>query len=185
LYLGTSVSISADGNTVIVGGGATGPNPRAWIFTRTNGAWSGQGPALTASGAVSQPVGSFAAQVAISGDGNTAAIDAVQDDGAKGAAWIFTRNHDVWTEQGPKLVGTGAINAAQGAGQGAVALSFDGNTLLLGGGWDNQSIGATWFFQRENGNWAQQGTSWLARVRGDRCYKAWRSRFQRTGTPQL
>src|ERR1039457_5309983 len=62
---GQSVSISADGNTAIVGGfGAEA----SWIFTRSNGGWSQQGGELVGTGE-----SGFAWQgqaVSISGDGN-------------------------------------------------------------------------------------------------------------------
>jgi hypothetical protein len=59
-------------------------------------------------------------------------------------------------QQGPKLVGTGAVGGAQ---QGfSVALSGDGNTALVGGYADNSAVGATWVFTRSGGVWTQQGS---------------------------
>jgi hypothetical protein len=47
-----------------------------------------------------------------------------------GAVWVFTRTAGVWTQQGPKLVGSGAVgHASQGI---SVALSADGNTAMVG-----------------------------------------------------
>ena len=64
--------------------------------------------------------------VALSGDGNTAIVGGPDDNSGAGAAWVFTRSGGVWTQQGTKLVGTGAIGAAM---QGySVSLSADGNT---------------------------------------------------------
>jgi hypothetical protein len=61
-----------------------------------------------------------------------------------GAAWIFTSNGGVWSPQGGKLVGSGATGAA---GQGvSVALSADGKTGIVGGLFDNSSIGAAWVY---------------------------------------
>ena len=46
-YQGTSIALSADGGTAIVGGiGDNGFLGAAWIFTRTGGAWSQQGAKL-------------------------------------------------------------------------------------------------------------------------------------------
>jgi hypothetical protein len=52
-----------------------------------------------------------------------------------------------FSQQGGKLVGTGAVgsNAWQGA---SVALSADGNTAIIGGPEDNQLAGAAWGFSR-------------------------------------
>jgi hypothetical protein len=50
----------------------------------------------------------------------------------------------VWTQQGLKLVGTGAVGTAQ---QGiSVSLSGDSTTAIVGGNKDNSSAGAVWIF---------------------------------------
>ncbi|MDO8992764.1 MAG: IPT/TIG domain-containing protein, partial [Daejeonella sp.] len=93
--------------------------------------------------------------VAISADGNTAIAGAPNDNTQQGAAWIYVRNGNVWTQQGPKLVGTGNVGPAQ---QGrAVAISADGNTVIIGGYFDSGGIGAAWIFNRKNNVWTQQG----------------------------
>ena len=93
--------------------------------------------------------------VAISADGNTAIAGAPNDNTQQGAAWIYVRNGNVWTQQGPKLVGSGNVGPAQ---QGrAVAISADGNTVIIGGYFDNGGTGAAWIFTRNNNVWTQQG----------------------------
>jgi hypothetical protein len=50
----------------------------------------------------------------------------------------------VWTQQGDKLVGNGAVGVAE---QGwSVALSADGSTAVAGGLSDNGGDGAAWVF---------------------------------------
>jgi lipocalin len=155
---GSSVALSADGNTAIVGGPFTGVGA-AWVFTRSGGVWTQQGPKLVGTGAV----GSFVKQgasVALSADGATAMVGGPGDSYNTGAAWVFTRSGGVWTQQGEKLVGTGAVSvAAQGD---SVALSADGNTAIVGGSRDNNLIGATWVFTRSGGVWMQQGEKLVA-----------------------
>ena len=152
---GYSVALSSDGNTAIVGGHFDNNNiGAAWIFTRANGAWTQQGSKLVGTGAVgnAQQGGS----VAISGDGNTVIVGGAFDNINVGAAWVFTRSGGVWTQQGSKLVGTGAIGGAE---QGiSVALSSDGSTALLSGWIDNSNTGAVWVFTRSGGVWTQQGS---------------------------
>src|ERR1700752_2014494 len=59
-----------------------------------------------------------------------------------------------FTQQGPKLSGTGAVGAAQ---QGtAMALSADGNTAIVGGASDDGGKGAAWVYIRSTGVWTQQ-----------------------------
>jgi hypothetical protein len=54
------------------------------------------------------------------------------------------RNGKVWTQEGTKLVGNGAVGHAQ---QGSsIALSADGNTAVMGGPNDNSFVGAAWVF---------------------------------------
>ncbi len=150
---GYSVALSADGNTLLEGGfqdnSGTGA---AWVFTRSGGAWTQQGGKLIGTGASAGA--NQGIRVALSSDGNTAAWGALNDT-SPGAMWVFTRSGSAWTQQGPKLVGTGAVgNAHQGD---SLALSGDGNTALSGGFADSGSIGAVWVFTRSLGVWSQQG----------------------------
>ena len=154
-HQGSAVSLSADGNTALVG--AIGDNSftgGAWIFVRSSGSWQQQGVKLTASDAVG--VAHLGVSVSLSADGNTALIGGYLDnDGVNGAAWIFTRTNNLWTQQGTKLT----VNDAQGfpsIGY-SVALSADGNTALVGGWGDNNGTGAAWVFARNGTSWTQQG----------------------------
>jgi hypothetical protein len=152
---GKSVAISADGNTAIVGGSSdNGGAGAAWIFTRNGSSWSQQGSKLVGTGAVGSASQGYS--VAISADGNTALVGGYGDNSSLGAAWVFTRSGSSWSQQGNKLVGTGAAGAPE---QGwSVALSGDGNTALVGGFADNSLTGAAWVFTRSGGNWTQQGS---------------------------
>ena len=88
--------------------------------------------------------------MSLSGEGNTAIVGGPDDNSVlgsiagEGAAWAFTRSGGVWTQQGPKLVGPGALGPAE---QGwALSLSGDGNTAIVGGVADNGFEGAAWVF---------------------------------------
>ena len=150
---GAGVALSADGNTALVGGNQDNNGVgAAWVFTRSGGVWSQQGNKLVGSGAVG--TAGQGASVALSADGNTAIVGGVLDNGGVGAAWVFTRSNGVWSQQGNKLVGSGAVGAASQGN--SVALSADGNTALVGGPGDS-GIGAVWVFTRSAGVWSQQG----------------------------
>jgi hypothetical protein len=163
---GYSVALSADGNTAIVGGPGDNSNyfyfgigvGAGWVYTRSGGIWTQQGPKL-----VGNDFGWLPGQgtsVALSADGNTALVGGPNDGinpelAGFGATWVYTRRDGVWTQQGPKLVGSGAVGAA---GQGtSVALSADGNTAIVSGPGDNSGAGAVWVFIRRDGVWTQQG----------------------------
>jgi len=161
---GTSVAISADGNTALVGGigdeaGEQVPMAgAAWVFSRTGATWRQQGPKLTGSGEEGE--GQFGISVALSADGNTALIGGINDEREKkqfGAAWVFTRAGASWAQQGPKLVATPGDESEGGRFGRSVALSADGNTALIGAYFDSSQHGAAFVFTRAGASWSQQG----------------------------
>ena len=154
-FQGNSVSISADGNTAIVGGyGDNSGIGAAWIYTRSGDIWTQQGVKLVGTGAIGNAW--QGSSVSISADGNTAIVGGYEDNNWLGAAWVFARAEGIWTQQGNKLVGTGAIGVAlQGW---AVSISADGNTAIVGGYADNSNKGAAWVYNRSAGVWTQQGS---------------------------
>ncbi len=155
IFHGYSVALSSDGNTAIVGGIGDDANAgAAWIYTRSvGGTWTAEAK-LFGTGAIGSASQGFS--VALSADGNTAIVGGIGDNTFAGAAWVFTRSGGVWTQQGNKLVGTGAVgNAQQGV---SVSLSADGNTAMIGGNRDNNFAGAVWVFTRSGNVWSQQGS---------------------------
>ena len=154
---GFSVALSADGTTLAAGGHGDSTSIGAvWVFARTGADWAQQGPKLVGTGAVGPTVLQGAA-VALSADGHTLAVGADADDTRRGATWVFARTGAGWRQQGPKLVGDGAVGRVL-IGQGhAVALSADGTTLAVGGHGDNSNAGATWVFARTGASWREQG----------------------------
>ena len=90
---GSSVALSADGGTALIGGPADNTNAgAAWVFAFNSLTWSQQGSKLTGGGEIGP--GKFGYSVALSGDGLTAAIGGPADDannngGTAGTAWVF------------------------------------------------------------------------------------------------
>jgi hypothetical protein len=166
---GYSVAVSADGNTAVVGGVADNVSVGAsWVYTRSGGIWAQQGKlvATDAVGAAQQ-----GSSVAVSADGNTAVVGGYKDNGSIGAAWVYTRSGTTWTQQGSKLVGTGAVGAAyQGS---SVALSADGNTAVVGGYNDNAAAGAAWVYTLSGGTWMQQGSKLVGSGAVGAAYQGW------------
>ncbi|MBA3808402.1 MAG: hypothetical protein H0X28_08420 [Solirubrobacterales bacterium] len=155
--LGTSVALSADGNTVIVGGSEDAKlHGAAWVFTRTGSTWTQQGPKLTG-GKEEEGEAQFGYSVALSADGNTALIGGYTDKLSNdGAAWVFTRTGSTWTQQGKKLTG-GAEEKPGGRFGHSVSLSADGNTALIGANFDRGMHGGAFVFTRAGTSWTQQG----------------------------
>jgi len=151
---GWSVALSADGNTAIVGGLAdNGVTGAAWIFTRSGSVWTQQGTKLVGRETVGPARQGYS--VTLSADGNTAIVGGPHDNGKAGAAWVFTRSGSIWSQSGPKLIGTGTVgNAEQGS---SVALSADGSIAIVGGTTDDAEAGAACVFTRNGAAWVQQG----------------------------
>jgi hypothetical protein len=158
-YFGTSVAISDDGNSVIVGapGEDTGGSAAgaAYIFTwsETSSSWSEQ-QKIQASD--KQGGDQFGWSVAISGDGNTAIAGGPYEDlgpaiyqADAGAAYIFTwsETSSNWSEQ-QKIQG-GASYYYFGY---SVAISEDGNTIIVGAYGDYSA----YIFTRSGTSWTQQ-----------------------------
>jgi Divergent InlB B-repeat domain len=125
-----------------------------WVFTNSGGVWTQQGAKLVGTGATETLNQGYS--VALSADGNTAMVGGPGGSNS-GAAWVYTRSSGVWTQQGSKLIGTGAVgtNVEQGY---SVALSADGNTAIMGGYQDNSYAGAAWAFTRSGSVWTQRGS---------------------------
>jgi hypothetical protein len=158
---GYSVALSANGNTAIVGGPFDNASwegegmGAAWVYTRSGEVWTQQGGKLIGAGPEGQDFPDFGDSVALSADGSTAISGGPWDGSGVGGGWVFTRSGGQWSQQGIKLVGSGAIvGAAQGY---SVAISGDGNTAVIGGPWDDSKAGAVWVFTNSDGSWMQKG----------------------------
>ena len=137
---GSSVGVSGDGNTAMVGGlcddngSASDSIGSVWVYVRANGAWSQQGPKIFIAGAFG-----LGTSVALSFDGNTAIVAGSDDTGAS-SAWVLVRANGGWSQQG------GEFTRTDGVGKEfrftSVALSGDGNTAIVGETADNDSTGA-------------------------------------------
>jgi len=166
---GDSVSLSADGDTLVVGapGHATAAG-RVYVFVRDgSGNWSEQ---ATFQGVNTGATDRFGATVALSGDGNTLAVGApLEDNGAStlpegsfllnaGAAYVFTRSGGSWSQQGYIKPSSPAEEEAFGT---SVALSENGDILAVGAmGNDGGSsqAGAAYLFTRGGSTWTERDT---------------------------
>jgi hypothetical protein len=144
-YFGTSVSISEDGNTAIVGASGVSSNAGAiYIFTRSGTSWS-QEDRLQ----VSSRNDRFGASVSISGDGNTAVVGA-PGLYQTGMAYIFARSGTSWSEQG-RTSSLSVFGQTVGSG---VSISGDGNTTIVGAGKSNR----VYILVRSGTSWSEQAS---------------------------
>lgn len=168
---GFSLALSADGNTLAVGAqeedsnasvvnGDQGNNTAnragaVYVFGRVNGVWAQQ---AYVKGSATSAGDSFGWSVALSADGSTLAVGAVDDDPAGGfpsggSVYVFTRSGVVWSEQAA-LPATAALGARLGW---SVALSADGDTLAAGA--PNGGAGSyVNLYTRSSSAWSKQAT---------------------------
>ena len=157
-YFGYSVSLSGDGNTAIVGvpysSNEKGTDAgSAYIYTRSSGTWSYQTKLVASDGATGDW---FGWSVAISSDGNTAIVSSRNDDRNRGSAYVYTRNNGTWSEQAKLLASDGANGDYFGV---SVAISGDGNTVIVGTQNDNEKgtdAGSAYIYTRSSGTWSYQ-----------------------------
>ena len=128
---GGAVAMSADGNTIIVGARFNDDNGsnsgHARVYTFTAGAWTQVGGDIDGENA-----GDISGTaVAMSADGNTIIIGAPRNAGNgtdSGHARIYTLTAGAWTQVGDDIDGENAVDFSGGA----VAMSADGNTVIVG-----------------------------------------------------
>ena len=159
---GTSVSLSEDGNTALIGAYVedTSPNSNngaAYVYTLSGTTWTEQkllSPDISSND-------SFGASVSISADGLTAVIGAgsegYSEGSGGGAAYIYTISGSTWTYQAKLTASDNAVGDFFGE---SVAISADGNTALIGANAEdtapNTSNGAAYIFTRSGTTWTQQ-----------------------------
>ena len=148
---GHAVAISGD--TIIIGapGGPTQFGPGvAYVYVRSNGAWTLQQRILAADGSNSDQ---FGYAVAISGD--TVLIGAPSDAPGtpygQGSVYVYTRTGEIWSLQTKLVEPVPVVANYFGA---AVALHDD--TALIGVSASQSYRGAAYVFARDNGVWTQQ-----------------------------
>ncbi len=143
---GQSVALSADATTLLIGGiNATSNVSNAWVFTRSGSTWTQPQPGTTIAGSDAVGTAANGTSVTLSADGNTAMMGSVSDNANRGAAWVFTRSANAYTQKGNKLVATGTVGTALYMGR-TVAISADGTNLLVGADGDASANGAAWSY---------------------------------------
>ncbi len=148
---GSSVSLSSDGKTALIGAlGTNNFTGGAYVFQRSADGWALAATLAASDGAREDAFGSA---VALSSDGNTALIGAPGKNDTQGEAYAFTRSGATWNEQQKLIASGGASGDYFGS---SVALSSDGNTALIGAYGKDGFEGAAYAFARYSGFWNQQ-----------------------------
>ena len=142
---GAFALIGADGDNSFQGA--------AYLFKKSNGIWS-EGQKLTASDGLAGD--EFGYRVALGGHtlligAFTATVNGVA---SQGAAYVFTRSANLWSESQKLTANDGGLFDNFGA-----AVALDGSTLAVGANGAtvgvNPAQGAVYVFTKSNGSWTQ------------------------------
>lgn len=152
--LGSSVALSADGSTAVVGAPsyATAAGDQigeALVYTRTGSAWQPQA-ILGASDATAGDY--FGWSVALSSDGDTAFVGAVGHDGFRGAIFVFHRSGSSWKQSSELTAADGVEGAELGY---SISPTDDGSEVLAGSSGYNSGTGRAYVFADTGGTWSQ------------------------------
>lgn len=154
---GAAVAISGDIALVGAPLADVGDNPgqgAAYLFTRDGGTWKLQARLIAEDGKAHDQ---FGWSVALADD--TALVGAlaadVGGDDSRGAAYVFTRDGDIWSPQAKLTADDGKADNRFGW-----SVDLSGDTALVGAaladGGDNPGQGAAYVFSRRGARWHQQ-----------------------------
>ncbi len=150
----TGWAVAVAGDTALVGVpldtiGANEFQGTVYVYLRSGSSWSQQAKLKASDGAIGDE---FGFSVALSGD--TAVIGAIAGNFGRGAAYVFTRSANVWTQQA-KLV----ASDAGGNDRFGWSVALDGDRAVVGANQDdlvNSNQGSTYVFSRSGNVWSQQ-----------------------------
>lgn len=150
---GDDVSISADGNTVLVGASGYLGIGAAYVFKHDNGSWI---RTRLNTGTELNTNDYFGSAVSISADGNTAIVSSPGDDdhgSNTGAVYVFKFSGGTWNRT--KITAGSDAGADDGFGS-DVSISADGATILVGASSDDDlgsKSGTAFIFKYSGGSW--------------------------------
>ena len=133
-FFGLNVAMSGDGNSIISGAifndGNGSNSGHARVFSWNGSAWVQKGMDLDGEAAND----SFGSSVGMSSDGASIIIAAPGNDGNgvdSGHGRVYSWNGSAWVQKGTDLDGE-AVGDSTGGGNNSVAISADGNTIIIG-----------------------------------------------------
>lgn len=146
LDFGTSVSLSSDGSTALVGANVyKAAAGAAYVFRNEGGQWVEVGKLMAG---VPQVGADFGTSVSLDADGTTALVGAVYEDDAVGAAYVFTDVHGAWV-QAARV----SVSDADQFGN-AVALNASGTEMVVGAE-ASQTTGTAYLYSSGTGGWVR------------------------------
>lgn len=155
---GYGVALSANGRAALISApGDHSDRGAAWFYIQTRGTWRVASTKITGRG--EDGPGEFGYAVAISANGATAMIAAIDDKappgqpkrGGPGAVWTFTNRDGSWRQTGGKLASP--FPMPKGAFGGSLSLSADSKTALVGALAEHRLTGDVWLLKTGHAGW--------------------------------
>ena len=151
-FLGISISLSSDGNTVAIGAiGVNGQSGSACVYDWINSSWTIRGLSILGL----NPNDRLGSSISLSSDGNTVAIGARGENGSSGSAGVYDWINSSWTIRGSSIVG---LNQRDLLGT-SISLSADGNTVAIGSTGTNARSGSAGVYDWINSSWVIRGSN--------------------------
>ena len=163
-YFGYSVSISASGDTIVVGAYRANSNKGyVKVYKNISGTWTQQGAKITGEASNDR----FGVSVSISASGDTIVVGAhnaaVGGNSFTGYVKVYKNISGTWTQQGAKITGE-----ATGDYFGVlVSISASGDTIVVGAPYANSNTGYAKVYKNISGTWTQQGAKITGEATGD------------------
>ncbi|HET7924325.1 MAG TPA: hypothetical protein VFL30_05465, partial [Rhodanobacteraceae bacterium] len=141
------ISVAVVGDIALIGASyENGGQGAAYVFQRSSGVWSETQKLVASDGAANDWFGQ-----SVAFDGDTIVIGAPQYlDFGNGAAYVFTRSGDTWSES-QKLTADDGV----GRDQFGISVAVDGGDVLVGAYGVAFYTGAAYAFVESSGSWAQ------------------------------
>jgi MYXO-CTERM domain-containing protein len=140
-------SVSLFGDSALVGApGEDSYRGKAYVFRRSDGAWLEERALAASDGSESDQLGN---SVSLAAD--RALVGAFWDDDFRGAAYVFVRSGNAWSEEQKLLSADGAVADRFGN---SVSLSAD--RALVGAVGNDVGRGAAYVFARTASSWSQE-----------------------------
>jgi hypothetical protein len=143
--------LANNGHVALIGAlGKNNGTGAAYVFEYDHNVYAQQQELTAFDGAASN---AFGASVSLSNDGHTALIGALGHNSFVGAAYVFTYDHNAWTQQQELVALDGATYDSFGV---SVALSNDGHVALIGAFGKNIYAGAAYVFAYDHNTYSQR-----------------------------
>jgi hypothetical protein len=139
-------SVAIEGNTVVVGAYHDDNGGSVYVFTRSGTLWSQQQRIAGHDVIAGNRFG-----ISVDIDNNTIVAGAYRNKNDRGAAYVFTRNGSIWSQQ-QKLTASDACNGDYFG----YSVAIEANIILVGSHKANAGAGSVYVYERQDTTWSEQ-----------------------------